>query len=50
MNTYEAMVHIASNNMYVKTRVQAQSTQDALWLLQGQYGPDSVVIMPTLIG
>jgi hypothetical protein len=49
MNTYEAMVRIASNNMYVKTRVQANSNQDALWLLEGQYGIGNVVTLPTLI-
>jgi len=49
MNTYEAMVRIASNNMYVKTRVQANSHQDALWLLEGQYGAGNVVHLPTLV-
>lgn len=36
MNTYEAMVRIQSNNMVVRTHVQANSNQDALWLLEGQ--------------
>jgi hypothetical protein len=49
MNTYEAMVRIQSNNMFVRTQVQAQSNQDALWLLEGQYGAGNVVTLPTLV-
>lgn len=49
MNTYEAVVHIPSSGMYVKTRVQAQSSQDALWLLEGQYGVGNVVSLPSLV-
>jgi hypothetical protein len=49
MNTYEAMVRIQANNMIVRTRIQANSNQDALWLLEGQYGPGNVVTLPTLI-
>ena len=37
METYEVMVRIQSNNMVVRTRVQANSSQDALWLLEGQW-------------
>ncbi len=50
MNTYEAMVRISSNNMVVRTCVQASSSQDALWLLEGQYGSGNVVTLPTLVG
>lgn len=49
METYEAMVRISSNNMVVRTRVQANSAQDALWLLEGQYGSGSVVVLPSLV-
>ena len=49
MNTYEAMVRIASNNMVVRTLVQAYSNQDALWLLEGQYGAGNVVTLPTQV-
>ncbi len=49
MNTYEAMVRIQSNNMVVRTRVQANSNQDALWLLEGQYGAGNIVTLPTLV-
>jgi hypothetical protein len=49
MNTYEAMVRIQSNGMFVRTRVQANSNQDALWLLEGQYGAGNVVTLPTLV-
>ena len=49
MNTYEAMVRIASNNMVVRTRVQANSNQVALWLLEGQYGTGNVVTLPSLV-
>ena len=49
MNTYEAMVRIQSNNMVVRTRVQANSNQDALWLLEGQYGAGNVISLPNLI-
>lgn len=49
MNTYEATVRVQSNNMYVKTRVQANTAQDALWLLEGQYGVGNVVTLPSLV-
>jgi hypothetical protein len=49
MNTYEAMVRIQSNNMVVRTQVQANSNQDALWLLEGQYGAGNVVTLPTQV-
>lgn len=49
MNTYEAMVRIQSNGMIVRTRVQANSNQDALWLLEGQYGVGNVVTLPVVI-
>lgn len=49
MNTYEAMVRIQSNNMVVRAHVQANSNQDALWLLEGQYGVGNVVTLPSLV-
>ncbi len=49
METYEAMVRIQSSGMVVRTRVQANSNQDALWLLEGQYGVGNVVHLPTLV-
>jgi len=49
VNTYEAMVRIASNNLIVRTQVQANSHQDALWLLEGQYGAGNVISLPNLV-
>ena len=49
MNTYEAMVRIQSSNMVIRTRVHANSNQDALWLLEGQYGVGNVVTLPLLV-
>ena len=49
MNTYEAYVRTQPSNMVVKTQVQADSNQAALFLLQGMYGADNVVHLPTLV-
>ena len=49
MNTYEAYVRISCNGVVVKTWVQANNTQDAYFLLQGQYGPENVIHLPTQI-
>lgn len=49
MNTYEAYVRIVSNGMVVKTWVQASNLQDAYFLLQGQYGQDNIVHLPTQV-
>ena len=49
METYEAMVRIQSYNMVVRARVQANSSQDAIWLLEGQYGAGNFVTLPTLV-
>jgi hypothetical protein len=49
METYEAMVRISSSSMVVRTRVQANSSQDALWLLEGQYGVGNVATLPSVV-
>lgn len=49
MNTYEAYVRTQPSNMVVKTQVQADSNQAALFLLQGMYGEHNVVHLPTLV-
>jgi hypothetical protein len=49
MNTYEAYVRVMPSNMVVKTHVCADSTQSALFLLQGMYGSDNVVHLPMII-
>ena len=46
MNTYEAYVRIYANDMIVKTWVMAEDSQQAYFLLQGQYGEDNVVYFP----
>lgn len=49
VNTYEAYVRTQPSNMVVKTQVQADSNQAALFLLQGMYGEHNVVHLPTLV-
>lgn len=46
MKTFEATVRIEATGMIVKTQVQAESSQQAYFLLQGQYGVNSVVHLP----
>jgi hypothetical protein len=46
MKTYEAYVRIQPQGWVVKTRVIAESSQDAYFLLQGQYGADNIVHLP----
>ncbi len=45
MKTFEA--YVRANGFVVKTRIVANSNQDALFLLQGQYGADNIVHLPT---
>jgi hypothetical protein len=45
MKTFEAYVRV--NGYVVKTRIAAESSQDAYFLLQGQYGTDNIVHFPT---
>jgi hypothetical protein len=47
MNTYEAYVRIECNGMVVKTYVNAESSQQAYFLLQGQYGENNIVHLPS---
>ena len=47
MNTYEA--YVRAGGFVVKTRVVADNSQDAYFLLQGQYGKDNVVHLPTQV-
>lgn len=49
MNTYEAYVRVMPSNMVVKTQIQADSSQSALFLLQGMYGAGNVVHLPSLV-
>lgn len=49
MNTYEAYVRTQPSNMVMKTQVQADTNQAALFLLQGMYGVHNVVHLPTLV-
>jgi hypothetical protein len=44
MKTFEAYIRV--NGCVVKTRIVADNGQDALYLLQGQYGADNVVHLP----
>ena len=47
MNTYEAYVRIECNGMVVKTYVNAENSQQAYFLLQGQYGENNIVHLPS---
>jgi hypothetical protein len=44
MRTFEA--YVRANGYVVKTRVMAESSQDAYFLLQGQYGVDNIIHLP----
>ena len=44
MRTFEA--YVRANGYVVKTRVMAESSQDAYFLLQGEYGADNIVHLP----
>ena len=45
MKTFEA--YVRANGYVVKTRIVADNSQDAYFLLQGQYGADNIVHLPT---
>ena len=45
MRTFEAYVRV--NGYVVRTRIVANNSHDALFLLQGQYGTDNIVHLPT---
>lgn len=45
MNTFEA--YIRAGDIVVKTVVFAENSQAAYFLLQGQYGIDNIVHLPT---
>jgi hypothetical protein len=47
MKTYESYVRIQPQGWVVKTRVIAESSQEAYFLLQGQFGNDNIVHLPT---
>ena len=47
MSTYEAFVR--AGVFIVKEMVVAENSQDAYFLLQGQYGKDNVVHLPTQV-
>ena len=46
MKTFEAHVRIQSSGYIVNTVVQAENSQAAYFLLQGQYGQNNVVHLP----
>ncbi len=50
MNTFEAYVRIACSGVIIKTWVLADNAQDAYCLLQGQYGENNIVHLPTKVG
>ncbi len=47
MKTYVAYVRIQPQGWVVETQILANSSQDAYFLLQGQYGANNVVHLPT---
>ena len=49
MNTYQAYVRVMPANVVVKTQVVADGLQQAIFLLQGQYGSDNLVHLPTQV-
>jgi hypothetical protein len=46
MKTFEAYVRIQSSGYIVKAIIQAENSQAAYFLLQGQYGQNNVVHLP----
>ena len=46
MNTYEAYVRIQFNNQVIKTILLAENSQQAIFLLQAQYGTTNIVRLP----
>ena len=47
MNTYEASVRIQSSGMVINTLITAENSMQAYFLLQGLYGKDNVIFLPT---
>lgn len=47
MKTYQAYVRIMPANYIVKTQVFADGLQQAIFILQGQFGADNLVHLPT---
>lgn len=47
MKTFEAYVRIQPQGWVVKTQIVADDSQDAYFLLQGQYGAENIVHLPT---
>jgi hypothetical protein len=45
MKTFEA--YVRAGGIVVKTHIVASNSQDAYFLLQGQYGKDNIVHLPT---
>ena len=44
MKTFEA--YVRANGYVVNRRIVAENSQDAYFLLQGQYGADNIVHLP----
>jgi hypothetical protein len=49
MKTFEAYVRIQPQGWVVKTQIMAYNSQDAYFLLQGQYGAGNIVHLPAEI-
>ena len=49
MKTYQAYVRVMPANVVVKTQVLADGIQQAIFLLQGQYGVGNIVHLPSRI-
>jgi hypothetical protein len=47
MKTYQAYVRVMPANIIVKTQVVADGVQQAIFLLQGQFGADNLVHLPS---
>ena len=45
MKTFEA--YVRANGYVVKTRIVADGVQQAIFLLQGQYGADNIIHLPS---
>jgi hypothetical protein len=49
MKTYQAYVRIQPANVIVRTQVVADGLQQAIFILQGQFGADNLVHLPSEI-
>lgn len=49
MKTYQAYVRIQPANNIVRTQVVADGLQQAIFILQGQFGAENIVHLPSEI-